>query len=191
MRAGAVPRPAAPVSKPAAPAAVKPMAEGARPGADSLAEISDRSMPAFLQPLPAEPDPGLKGTEDAARRGDAGAQYRLGRMYLDGRGVARNPVLAVNWLNQAAVKGQYEAQATLGILLLGGNVVPGDVPNGLMWLKIAMDAAPPGASGYAEICNAAWRQATEDERLEAIALLEKWRAGGRRRPAESGDRLSR
>jgi hypothetical protein len=33
----------------------------------------------------------------AAEQGDAGAQYRLGIMYLNGRGVPQDDVVAVKW----------------------------------------------------------------------------------------------
>jgi TPR repeat protein len=187
MRATAAQRPAP--AKPAAPAAV---ADGGRPG--GLAEAADRSMLASQQPQPSEPARGLKETmEDAARRGDADAQYRLGRMYLDGKGGARNPAQAAKWLHEAAVNGQYEARAELGRLLLTGGpgVLPPDIPNGLMWLKLAVDAAPQDASGITELFNAAWRQATENERSAAMVLVERWRARGDRPPPEGRDRPAR
>ena len=53
--------------------------------------------------------------------GDAGAQYALARLYLDGEGVAKNIGLAINWLATAAKKQHAEAQATLGELLWRGN----------------------------------------------------------------------
>jgi hypothetical protein len=95
-----------------------------------------------------------------------------------------------NALYEAAIQGQYEAQAAYGALLLNGAVVPRDVAQGLMWLKIAMDAAPRDAAWIADAYNAAWRQATGDERAAAMALLERRRDGGKP-PSESGTRLSR
>jgi uncharacterized protein len=52
--------------------------------------------------------------------GDAGAQYALARLYLDGDGVDKNVGLAINWLTTAARKQHAEAQATLGELLWRG-----------------------------------------------------------------------
>jgi TPR repeat protein len=53
--------------------------------------------------------------------GNADAQYRLARLYLDGTGVEKNVGLAINWLATAAKKQHAEAQATLGELLWRSN----------------------------------------------------------------------
>jgi uncharacterized protein len=75
--------------------------------------------------------------------GDPVAQYRLGRMYLHGQGVAKDAKQGVRWLSLAANKGQYQAQAVLGGLLFKGQSVPRDGAHGLMWLMLARDAATP------------------------------------------------
>jgi TPR repeat protein len=109
---------------------------------------------------------------------DPDAQYHLGRMYLEGKGGAKDPRQAARWLYTAATKGQFEAQAAFGSLLFkGGDVVPRDGVKGLMWLKIAMDAAPPGETRIAELYDAAWKQASEKERTAALTLAEQWRNG--------------
>ena len=46
--------------------------------------------------------------------GNAEAQYRLARLYMNGTGVEKNIGLAVNWLAIAAKKQHAAAQATLG-----------------------------------------------------------------------------
>jgi hypothetical protein len=109
--------------------------------------------------------------------GDADAQYQLGRAYLDGQGVAKDPKQAARWLYLAAMKGQYEAQAVFGSLLFKGQVVPRDGAKGLMWLKLAVDSAPSGVLGIKEVYAAAWKQATDDERAAAQVHLEHWRGG--------------
>ena len=52
-----------------------------------------------------------------AEAGIASAQYRLGRMYAKGEGVARNDQLALQWLLQAAEQGHPEARKEAGELL--------------------------------------------------------------------------
>lgn len=42
-------------------------------------------------------------------RGDADAQYRLGLLYLKGRGVEKSPKKAKKWLKRAAKQGHQEA----------------------------------------------------------------------------------
>jgi uncharacterized protein len=105
--------------------------------------------------------------------GDSDAQFHLGRLYLKGEGV-RNPKLAVRWLGLAANKGQYEAQATLGQILFRGENVSRDRPLGLMWLTLASDGSGDQVAWIAEARQAAFEQATEDERARALGLIESY-----------------
>jgi uncharacterized protein len=107
--------------------------------------------------------------------GDSDAQYRLGRMYLDGQGVARDTKQAVRWLNLAATKGQYEAQAVFGSLLFKGQIVTRDGAKGLMWLRVAKDAASAKEIWILDLYNTAWKQATDDERGASEVHLIHWR----------------
>jgi TPR repeat protein len=119
---------------------------------------------------------------------DADAQYYLARALLDGQGVARDPRAAIRWLHSAASKDQYEAQAKLGSLLVTGmsQAVQRDVAQGLVWLEIARYTAPKGAPGIEELYNAAWKQATEDERNRATSYFEQWKLGRPGRGATTG-----
>ena len=58
--------------------------------------------------------------------GDAEAQYRLARLYMNGTGVEKNVGLAVNWLAIAAKKQHAASQATLGEILWRGQEVRGE-----------------------------------------------------------------
>ena len=107
--------------------------------------------------------------------GDPNAQYHLGRMYLDGLGGAKDTKTAARWLYAAATKGQHKAQAVFGGMLFKGQSVPRDAAKGLMFLKLATDAAAPTEIWIADEYNAAWKQATVDERAVAMVYLEKWR----------------
>jgi uncharacterized protein len=104
------------------------------------------------------------------------AQYHLGRMYLDGEGGGKDTKMAARWLHSAAMKGQHEAQAVLGSLLFKGPpVMPRDAARGLMFLKLAFDAALPSETWIRNLYNAAWIQATNDERAVSLAHEERWR----------------
>jgi uncharacterized protein len=107
--------------------------------------------------------------------GEPNAQYHLGRMYLDGQGGPKDTKSAVRWLNTAAMKGQYDAQAVFGGILFKGQLVTRDAPKGLMFLRLAVDAATPKETWIADQYNAAWKQATEDERATALVHVEHWR----------------
>jgi TPR repeat protein len=111
--------------------------------------------------------------------GDSDAQFHLGRLYLKGEGVRKDPKLAVRWLALAANKGQYEAQATLGQILFRGENVPRQRPLGLMWLTLASDGSGDQISWIADAREAAFKQATEDERALALTLIERRLSRGR------------
>ena len=81
---------------------------------------------------------------EAAERGYAPAQFRLGGMYFDGRGVAQNDTQAVYWFRQAAEQGHATSQANLGLLYLGFQYSGRDVPaqdfaQALHWNRLAAE----------------------------------------------------
>ena len=49
--------------------------------------------------------PDFRETLQAAAQGDAAAQFNLGNMYKDGRGVRQDDAEAVRWYRQAAAQG--------------------------------------------------------------------------------------
>jgi exopolysaccharide production negative regulator len=111
--------------------------------------------------------------------GDPDAQYHLGRLYLDGIGVPKDPRHAALWFNAAAKKGQYHAQAVLGRMLFTGEDVPRQAARGLMLLTLARDAGGRDEGWLSALYEAAFRQATDDERAFALILLERWLRGRR------------
>jgi uncharacterized protein len=134
------------------------------------------------------PDAKIKPDADRARQiyayaasyfGDPDAQYRLGRLYLDGVSGTRDAKQAARWLSLAASKGQYEAQAVFGAMLFKGEYVPRQAARGLMWLTLARDAASPKETWITDLYAAAMKQATEDDRAVALVFLERWLAGRR------------
>ena len=110
--------------------------------------------------------------------GDADAQYRLGRMLLEGQGGPKDSWQAARWLKLAADKGYYQAQALLGMTLFKGEGLPRQVPRGLMYLTIARDTAPQDKT-VSDLQAAAFAQATDDERAMALSFLESWLKGRR------------
>jgi TPR repeat protein len=106
--------------------------------------------------------------------GNADAQYHLARIYLDGRGVARDPRQAARWLALAANKGQHQAQARLGSMLFKGDAIPRQAARGLMWLTLARDSAGSDEKWINELYDAAFKQAANDERALALVYLEQW-----------------
>lgn len=52
----------------------------------------------------------------AAREGNPGASYRMGRLYMAGQGVPRDPFLAISWFAVAAEAGHWEARRMMRVL---------------------------------------------------------------------------
>lgn len=111
--------------------------------------------------------------------GNAEAQYRLARMYLDGVGTARDTKYGVRWLGLAAQKGQHQAQALLGQMLFNGNHLQRQAARGLMWLTLAQDSATPDETWIKDSYKTALAKASEDDRAMALQMLERWIQGRR------------
>ena len=129
------------------------------------------------------PDSEVKVDQERAREmyayaasyfGDPDAQYNLARLYLDGVGIGRDPRQAVRWLSLSANKGQARAQAVLGNVLFKGEAAPRQPALGLMWLTLARDNATPEDAWIAEMHDAAFKKASDDERQLALVFLERW-----------------
>jgi len=73
--------------------------------------------------------------------GNAEAQYRLARLYMNGDGVEKNVGLAINWLATAAKKQHAESQATLGEILWRGEDVRQRRTRGLALIMLAHENA--------------------------------------------------
>ena len=73
----------------------------------------------------------------AAEQGDARAQYNLGGMYREGRGVPQDAAGAVAWYRRAAEQGHARAQYNLGGMYAAGRGVPPDAVEAHMWFTIA------------------------------------------------------
>lgn len=129
------------------------------------------------------PNSDVKVDQDRAREmytyaasyfGDADAQYSLARLYLDGIGMPRDTRQAVRWLGLAANKGQSRAQAMLGNVLFKGDAGPRQAALGLMWLTLARDNAAADDGWITEMHDAAFKQASDDERQLALVFLQRW-----------------
>ncbi len=109
--------------------------------------------------------------------GDADAQYRLGRLYLDG--APSDPHQAARWFQLAATKGDCRAEAVLGDMLYQGRHVPRQAARGLMWLTLGRDCAGTEDGWIKPLYDNAFHRASEDERAMALVYLEDWLKGRR------------
>jgi hypothetical protein len=74
-----------------------------------------------------------------AQRGDADAEYRLGRIYDHGMGVPPDPSEAARWYGKAAEQGHARAENGLGFLYSHGRGVPQDSAQAVLWYRKAAE----------------------------------------------------
>ena len=75
----------------------------------------------------------------AAEKGHKKAQYRLGRCYDKGHGVAENDKLAVQWYSKAAAQGHAKSMYQLGKCYKNGEGVTKDIKKAVELFKKAAD----------------------------------------------------
>ena len=75
----------------------------------------------------------------AADQGHAKAQYNLGLMYDEGRGVPQSDTEAVKWYRKAADQGHAKAQYNLGWMYRDGRGVAQDDSEAAKWYRMAAD----------------------------------------------------
>lgn len=76
-----------------------------------------------------------------AEQGDSAAQFNLGLIYANGRGVAKNDIQALIWYSKAAHQIHARAQANLAFMYATGRAVPQDLITAYMWASLAMTHA--------------------------------------------------
>ncbi len=87
----------------------------------------------------------LKEFLPLAGAGHVEAQFRLGVMYGEARGVPRNRAKAVMWLTRAAEQGHVGAMGRLGVMYLRGSGVPRDLARAARWYRRAAAAGDADA----------------------------------------------
>ena len=85
-------------------------------------------------------------TRTAADKGDAEAQYALGKMYRSGEGVTKDAQQAVMWIRKAAEQGNADAQIALSAMYFKGEGLDKDFQQALMWMNKAADQGSDGAA---------------------------------------------
>ena len=111
-------------------------------------------LPGEAVVLPDQPDqagaqaPDPKLVESLAKAGHAPAQFNLGVMYDNGRGVPQDHKEAVRWSRLAAAQGYANAQSNLGAMYANGASV---IKNNIVAYALFNIAAANGAATAAEI----------------------------------------
>ena len=84
-------------------------------------------------------------TREKAEQGDVKAQFRLGVMYADGKGVPKNYVEAAKWFRKAADQGDVEAQHELGYMYNEGKGVLKNYAEAAKWFRKAAEQGDANA----------------------------------------------
>ena len=103
-----------------------------------------------------------------AEQDNAKAQFRLGDMYLDGRGVERNDQEGVRLVRKAASMGDCDAQLRLGEMYFRGQSVPQNNFQAYVWYSAAVRSGKTAASAPQERV-AALLQPVEVEQASKVA----------------------
>lgn len=129
------------------------------------------------------PEAGIPKDEDYSNKlmmhaasyfGDADAQYRVGKLYLDDEELGDNPLQSARWLSLAARKGHTGAQAQLGNMLFNGDGIEPNPVEGLMWLTVASRRAANtiDEQWIEHMLQDAMSVATPEQRAEAVHLAD-------------------
>ncbi len=87
----------------------------------------------------------LKEFLPLARQGNSVAQFNLGFMYHEGKGVPLDSKEALKWYRLAADQGDPAAQFNLGVMYDKGDGVPQDYKEAIQWYRLAADQGTPSA----------------------------------------------
>lgn len=109
----------------------------------------------------------------AAIKGDAEAQFKLGRMYFTGRVMPLDYWMAGRWLTRAAAQGHADAQFMLGGMYGVGFGVPyQDDVQALMWFILAANHGNQAADQGIRTIKA---RLTKTQVAEVAFLVSEWR----------------
>ena len=106
-----------------------------------------------------------------ADKGDAEAQYRLGTLYAEGRGVERNDSTAMTWFLRAAEQGNAMAQYNAGASYASGIGVAKSDGDAARWFRRAADQGMPFAQLNLGLMYAAGHGVPTDN-VEAMKWLQ-------------------
>ncbi|MBQ8447383.1 MAG: SEL1-like repeat protein, partial [Clostridia bacterium] len=125
----------------------------------------------------------------AAENGHVKAQVEIGRCYENGRGVLKDPALAVSWITKAAEKGNADAQASLGYYYDTGFGVVQNYYKAVEWYTKAALQNNKTAQYNLAICYEYGRGVIADK-YKAIEWYNKAAAQGHAKARDAAARLS-
>jgi predicted Ser/Thr protein kinase len=139
----------------------------------SSASVPVQQAPANLPDQQQVPEELVKLFE-AAKQGDAAAQERVGRLYLDGPERARDERKAFFWTRRAALSGDGNAQFTLAQMYESGRGAPHNLVGAIVWYNVALSSGNESARAPFERLKG---KLSSDELAEAEQQLQRLRGG--------------
>ncbi len=114
-----------------------------------------------------------------AKQGDAFAQFNLGIMYGQGRGVPQDKTEAMKWYRRAAERGDADAQFSLGTMYRLGRGVPQDFVQAYKWFALAALRFSASEQEYRDMAvenrDGVAAKMTPAQIAEAKKLASEWR----------------
>ncbi|MBI5783099.1 MAG: protein kinase [Gammaproteobacteria bacterium] len=114
---------------------------------------------------------------EAAKQGDAAAQERVGRLYLDGPARERDERKAFFWTRRAALSGDRNAQYTLAQMYESGRGAARNLVGAYVWYNVALSSGNESARAPFDRLR---HELSSDEMTEAEQQLHKLRRGQKR-----------
>jgi len=119
---------------------------------------------------------------ERAEAGSATAQFNLGVMYANGRGVLQDDTQAVAWYRRAADQGNANAQTSLGRMYQNGRGVPQDDVLAYMWFNLAASRlSGDDQEQYAESRDTTSELLTPQQRADGQRMAREWQAAFEKR----------
>ena len=129
------------------------------------------------------PPAGVTELRARAELGIAGAQFNLGVMYANGRGVLQDDFEAVHWYRRAADQGLAGAQFNLGVMYANGRGVLQDYVQAHMWFNLGASRSTGEERERAvRSRDVIADELTPDDLSEAQRLAREWDAAHPRGP---------
>ena len=118
----------------------------------------------------------LKAFTPLAEAGDPRAQYFLGHIYSEGKGLAKNEAEGAGWYRRAAERGDAVSQLSLGSMYVNGRGVRRNFVEAYKWLDIVVAAGEDRAlkSRAAEVRDLIEQLMTPDQVAEAKKQVKAW-----------------
>ena len=114
----------------------------------------------------------LKEWQPLADGGSPDAQFNLGLLYLDGKGVPKSYDEAAKWFQRAADQGQVEAQHNLGALYAMGEGVKKNNVQAYKWFSVCAAKGNAGCASQRDLIEKKLRGA---KLSSAQRLASEWK----------------